>query len=515
MTGPTIHVPWLMLGGRLTLDPPALAFLSSTALVWALAGWAAFLHTRDDPGRRRFLAFFSLTMGSSLLATVAGDPLTFFLAYSVLGLAAYPLIVHRRSLRAVRTARWYLAFMIAGEGALLAAILLASDGHEAVGFPVALTSVVVSVLVLVGLGVKCGVPGLHSWMPATYEVAPWPVAAALAGGTVGVGILGFMRFGLAAPRSAVSPGVWVGIGTAGLALGVVRGLVRREPERILAYSSVSQMGIALAVLGFGAAVSADATRLALAVSAFVAHHALAKASLFLGVGAMRAGTTLRGRRDHPILIAMVALPALALAGAPLSSGALAKGAMSGAVGAAGLDRLLLASSAATTVLMLHFLGTVVRMAREDGPARVGPETVMMPWSSSVAAVALGIWTWPAFRSMAAHLLEPHAILQGTLALLGGAVVWAGLTATGWRGTGRISLADRAARRVAATVDRWVASRREVRPALRHLPAETRRGARRLAARGEAAVATLDRRVGTWTLTGTLFLGLLLVLRILL
>jgi formate hydrogenlyase subunit 3/multisubunit Na+/H+ antiporter MnhD subunit len=515
MTGHTLELPWLLLGGRLTLDATSLAFLTSTALVWALAGWAAILDTRADPGRRRFLAFFALTMASSLLATVAGDAITFFLAYSVLGLAAYPLLVHRRVRRAVRTARWYLVFMIAGEGALLAAILLGSDGYAAKDFPTALTSVALCLLVLAGLGVKSGVPGLHSWMPATYAVAPSPVSAALAGGTVGVGILGFVRFGLASPGSAVSPDVWVGLGTAGIVLGTVRGLVREEPERILAYSSVSQMGVALAVLGFGAVVTADTTQLTLAVTAFVAHHAVAKASLFLGVGAIRAGTALRGRQDHPMLMAMLALPALALAGAPLTSGALAKDAMSGAVGAAGLDRLLVASSAATTVLMLHFVGTVVRVARGSARARVRLETVTAPWSLSVAAVALATWTWPEFRSMAVHALEPSAILHSTPPLLVGAVVWAGLRATGWRGTRRVSFADRTARRLSAAVDGWVERRREVRPVLRHLPVETRRSARRLAARGEEAVATLDHRVGTWTLTGTLFLGLLLVLRVLL
>lgn len=515
MSPATLRMPWLLLGGSLILDPTTVTFLASTAVAWTLAGWAALARTRGDPQRVRFLAFFVLTMTASLVATVAGDPITFFFAYSVLGLAAYPLIVYERTSRAVRTARWYVVFMIAGEGAVLAATLLLTDASGASAFPAGIASVGVSILVLVGFGVKCGVPGLHAWMPATYAAAPWPVAAALAGGTVGVGILGFMRFGLATPGSTVTPHVWIALGTAGAVFGVVRGLVRREPERILAYSSVSQMGVALAVLGFGAESGADATSLSLAIGAFVGHHALAKTSLFVGVGAVRGGTRVGGRRDHPVLVAMVAIPALALAGVPLTSGALAKGAMVGAVGGAGLDRFLQLSSAGTTLLMLHFFATVLRITRAGGRARPRTKVVIAPWAFSVATVVIGVWAWPPFRSMATHALDLSVILHAVPPLATGGVAWALFAAAGWKGTRRVSLADRTARRVGSMADRWLESRREVRPELRHLPVAVRRAARHIAARGESRVATLDRRVGTWTLTGTLFMGLLLVLRALL
>ncbi|MDH3207470.1 MAG: proton-conducting transporter membrane subunit [Gemmatimonadota bacterium] len=515
MNGPPLELPWLVLGGTLTFDGVALVFLASTALAWTSAGWAALLYMRNDPQRGRFMAFFALAMASSLLAAIAGDPITFFLAYSVLGLAAYPLVAHRRTNRAVRTARWYLVFMLGGEGALLAAILLAADTSGASTFPVAIASVGVSILVALGLGVKCGVPGLHVWMPATYAAAPWPAAVALAGGTVGVGVLGFLRFGLVTPSSAVSHDVWIVLGATGAVLGVVRGLVRREPERILAYSSVSQMGVALAVLGFGAAGGADTTSLALAVAAFVAHHALAKASLFMGVGAVRGGTALGGRRDHPVLIAMVAIPALALAGAPLTSGALAKSAITSAVGSPELDCFLLVSSAATAALMLHFLASLVRMSRAGDAARSLGGSVMAPWWLSVMAVALGAWVWPAFRSMAADALRPSVIMNGVPPLAIGALMWAALALGGWKGTRRVSIVDRTAGRVGSGLSGWIESRREVRPDLSHLSAGTRRKARYLTARGVAAVATLDRRVGTWTLTGSLLLGLVLALRVLL
>jgi formate hydrogenlyase subunit 3/multisubunit Na+/H+ antiporter MnhD subunit len=367
-------------------------------------------------------------------------------------------------------------------------------------------------LVLVGVGVKSGVPGLHSWMPAAYSAAPNAAAAALAGGTISVGILGFLRLGVGAQPTGLPSLAWLGIGVAGAIFGVARGLVQREPERILAYSSVSQMGMALAALAFGSLVAAEASAVSVAMAAFLFHHALAKASLFLGVGAVRGGVKVGGRADHPIILAMLSLPALALAGLPFTSGAIAKGALVDAIPTQGLDVLLLAASAGTTALMLHFVVTVRDLSRVEAGRGTPGWGLRGPWFTSVAVAAVGVWLWPDFRVAAAHALRPAAVWHGLPPLVAGGLAWAFARRAGWRGTRRISLGERAAYALAVWWGDWSVRRREVRPRLRHLPADVRRRARHLVSAAEGGVGLLDSRVGTWTLTGTLFIALLLALR---
>lgn len=511
MNGLVVELPWLILGGRLVFDALSIPLLVAAALIWGLTGWAATRPQARLARRASFVGPFVVTGAASLLVTVAGDALTFFLAYSVMGLVAYPLVAARRTSRAVRTARWYVAFMLLGEGALLGALLLAAAASSGgVGFP-ALDGGLMAALVLVGLGVKSGIPGLHGWMPAAYAVTPSAAAAALAGGTISVGILGFVRFGVGSPTSGLLPEVWVGVGALGVVFGVVRGLVRREPERILAYSSVSQMGLALGALGLAARSGAPAPAVSTAMAAFLFHHALAKASLFLGVGAVREGVTVGGRPDHPLVLVMMSLPALALAGLPLTSGAVAKVALADAIATPELDALLFAASAGTTVLMLHFIGTVRDMTRTGRPATRRLQTG--PWIASVVTVAGAIWLWPDFRTASAHALQLSAVAHALPPFFAGALTWAIVRRAGWKGTRRTSLAERTARVFTLRLGEWSGRRREVRPRLRHLPADVRRHARHVVGRAERAVELLDTRVGTWTLTGTLFVMLLIALRL--
>jgi formate hydrogenlyase subunit 3/multisubunit Na+/H+ antiporter MnhD subunit len=350
-------------------------------------------------------------------------------------------------------------------------------------------------------------------MPAVYSATPNALAAAIAGGTISVRIVGLVRFGVGTSAGGLLPGVWMAVGVAGAAFGVVRGLVRREPERILAFSTVSQMGMALGVLGFAARSGTPAPVVIAAVAVFLFHHALAKTSLFLGVGAVREGVTVGGRPDHPMILAMLFLPALALAGLPLTSGAVAKGALAEAIATPGLDTFLLAASAGTTALMLHFVATLRDMALSGARRRRRERPHMGPWVASVVAVASATWLWPDFRLPVTHALRPDTMLHAVPPLLIGAMVWVLVRGVGWKGTRHTSVTERAARTLTIRWDAWTVRNREVRPRLRHLPADVRRRARHLGIAVEGAVELLDSRVGTWTLTGTLFVVLLLALRL--
>ena len=154
-------------------------------------------------------------------------------------------------------------------------------------------------------------------MPLAYTAAPIPAAAVLSGAAVKAGVIGFIRF---LPLGVAMPEWGEALATAGIFsafYGVVVGITQENPKTVLAYSSVSQMGLLAAALGMGLAAGDPGTALGASFSA--AHHILVKGGLFLAIGV----SATAGARLWPVLIPAAVL-ALGLGGLPLTGGTLAK-----------------------------------------------------------------------------------------------------------------------------------------------------------------------------------------------
>ena len=355
-SGLALHVPWLLLGSHFEIDETGRLFLGFSALVWLLAGWYARGYLRDDLRRHLFWAFFLVTQAGNLGATLAADAASFYLHFAPMTLAAYGLVIHSRSAESRRAGMVYIVMALLGEAALLAGILLAVGAAGSIllgdiaATPLSLAAVA---LLLVGFGVKVGVPLLHMWLPLAHPVAPTPASAVLSAVIIKAGLLGWLRF---LPLGTVAlPEVGVALMVAGLAaivLGVAFGLAQRDAKVLLAYSSVGQMGYLTLAVGAGLRAPELWPLLLPAVGFYALHHALAKGALFLGVGVARA----HGGRAW--VLAGLALPALALAGAPFLSGMLAKSLLK--PGLAGQGEFL---AALPLLLDLAAVGTALLMAR--------------------------------------------------------------------------------------------------------------------------------------------------------
>jgi len=223
--------------------------------------------------------------------------------------------------------------------------------------------------------------------------APIPGAAVLAGAMIKAGLLGWLRFlplGEAALPDAGTAMLLAGL--LAIFFGSAVGLAQRQPGALLAYSSISQMGYIAVAVGAGLLAPGLWPLLLPAVVLYALHHALAKAALFLGLGvAERHGAT------HWVL-AGLALPALALAGAPLTSGLLAKSALKPAL--AGLPApwgeplpALLALGALGTALLMLRLFWLIR--RQTGQPAAPGRGLAAPWLLALLGVAgLGAWLAP-------------------------------------------------------------------------------------------------------------------------
>jgi hydrogenase-4 component B len=156
------------------------------------------------------------------------------------------------------------------------------------------------VLALVGFGTKAGLMPFHVWLPEAHPVAPSHVSAVLSAVMIKTGVYGLLRFlAFLGPPSEWWAWVLIILGLVSGILGALCALAQRDLKRLLAYSSVDNMGII--ALGLGTGLLGVQTRNpALSVLGFggallhVVNHALFKGLLFLGAGAVQTAT---GTRD--------------------------------------------------------------------------------------------------------------------------------------------------------------------------------------------------------------------------
>jgi formate hydrogenlyase subunit 3/multisubunit Na+/H+ antiporter MnhD subunit len=324
-------------------------------------------------------------MIGSLGVFVADDLLSFYLVYALVSIPAYGMFAFDQSPVTQRAGRIYMAFAILGEAFLLFAfgMLAAGEPHGSLRIPDVVAALPSSpwrgaalALLVAGFGAKVGLMPLNGWMPLSYAATPIPAAAVLSGAGVNAGVIGLIRF----LPLGTALGSWgealAVIGFVTAFYGAAIGVTQRNPKAILAYSSVSQMGLIAAALG--RALAAGDARATSLVAFYAANHGLVKGALFLSVGAFAA----RGARLTAWI--MLAALALSLAGIPFTGGALAKAASKPLFASGLAASLTAASSAASAFLMLCFVFWLPEGAVYDATASPTRLVRSWPWSAAGA-----------------------------------------------------------------------------------------------------------------------------------
>ena len=495
-TGTELTLPWLLLGTQIGLDATARPFLVASATIWLAAGIYARYSLRDKARTPRFRAFFLLAMAGNFLLILASDAVTFYLGFSLMGLAAYGLVAHSATVSARHAARVYLAWTLFGEVLIFAAVLLLAVNASGLGFAylrVNPPSETVMILLVLGFGIKSALPGLHLWLPLAYPAAPAAGAAVLSGAMINAGLLGWMRF---LPIGEIGYADWgkalVFIGLAAAIYGVLFGLLQNRAKVVLAYSSISQMGLLTAAVGLALGSPSQAPALLLMATLYAVHHGLAKGGMFLAVDAHA------GRCSSYLSYAVLVLFALSLAGAPLTSGGMAKAAYKTALPEdwIWLGNFMALSTLATTLLMARFLVLAWRQ-RRDGPALDARAllALLLPIGGGFALILAARDGIPAFT--------PDPASYWPLAL--GSLVAAWLL---WRRSPALS-------RLAGSVPPGDLPALICRRLRWRLPAVQLQPPRRLAAWTQTGISTrLDRaesRLRSWSVAGSLWLLVMLLL----
>ena len=377
----------------LALDAPGAILLGVAAVLWIAAGIYATSYMRDTPNRGRFVVCWLMAAAGCLGVFVAADMVSLYFLLALLTLGACGMVLHDETPRAWRSSAYYLGLALIGETLVLIGMVMlaaAIPGNSllirdaAAVLPSLPQRDLILALLVTGLGLKAGLVPLHVWMPLAHAAAPVPASAVLSGAVVKVGIIGLIRF---LPFESALPDWGLALTAAGLFTafyGVAIGITQAHPKAVLAYSSVSQMGVIIAVLGMG--LSAGDATAPLAAAYYASHHVLVKGALFLAVGVI----AVTGVRRAWWILVPAAVLALSLGGLPFTGGAIAKYAVKGPLGQGLVGALANASAAGTTLLMLHFvLRLRLAAAKEaDAVASIG---LVLPWAAIALAAVLVPW----------------------------------------------------------------------------------------------------------------------------
>jgi formate hydrogenlyase subunit 3/multisubunit Na+/H+ antiporter MnhD subunit len=429
-TGTEFAASDILLGMRLALGPETAWFVGFGAFLWLAAAIYALSYMGSHTARPAFTAFWCLTLAGNIGVFIAADVVTFYAAFACVSLAAYPLVVHTRSEAAMHAGTVYIVLAIIGETCLLAGFMIAAnsadtlqiaDIREAI-LEAPLRDIAVALLIA-GFGIKAGLVPLHMWLPLAHPAAPAPASAVLSGVIVKAGIFGLMQFLPGDPSLLTWQDALLGAGIFTAFFGIIVGLAQTNAKAILAYSTVSQMGILIAAIA--AALDGEGrTAMLGAATLYALHHGLAKGALFMGVG-IAAKTARKGLR--PVL-ALLALAALSVAGLPLTGGAFAKLAVKPQLGSAIAELLVTLSAAGTTLLLARFLWRLRDETSNDDGARPAP-ALLLPWIATiVSAIAI---PWLAFPVLTGEA-RSYAFTFGNVWAALWPLALAGLLFLAWR-----------------------------------------------------------------------------------
>ncbi|QKW11768.1 NADH-quinone oxidoreductase subunit L [Verrucosispora sp. NA02020] len=280
----------------LLFDPLAGVFVLLITGVGFLIHLYAVEYMAHDPGRRRFFAYFNLFVAAMLLLVLGNNYVMLYFGWEGVGLASYLLISFWNTKPAAATAgkKAFLMNRVGDAGLAIAIfIMFATLGttqydevFNGVGALAGSTVLVLGILLLLGAAGKSGQFPLQAWLPDAME-GPTPVSALIHAATmVTAGVYLIARSNIIFSANATLQLVVVSVGALTLLIGAIIGCAKDDIKRVLAWSTVSQIGYMFLGVGLGGAAYA------LAIVHLLAH-GFFKANMFLG-----AGSVMHGMKDQ-------------------------------------------------------------------------------------------------------------------------------------------------------------------------------------------------------------------------
>ncbi len=293
--------------------------------------YAAGYFGNDREGTGRFAAVLSLFAASMLGLVWAGNIWTLFIFWELTSITSFLLIGHKSTKpSALQSARRALVITAGGGLCLLGGLLILAEGNASTAFtslsaPTGATGTAAVVLIITAIATKSAQFPFHIWLPGAMD-APTPVSAYLHSATMvkaGIILLALLTPTFASSETWSTAAIAIGVIT--MLWGAIGALRQFDAKLILAWGTVSQLGLIVTLLGLGEPKAVFA-----GVSLFVAH-AIFKAALFMVVGEIDIRTKTRDIRElsglaksMPVAFFVALVSGLSMAGIPPLLGFAAK-----------------------------------------------------------------------------------------------------------------------------------------------------------------------------------------------
>ncbi len=419
---------WKVIGIAMWFD----ALTALIVLVINIVAFCAMLYSiryldRYTTGRWKFYTLFLLLVAGLNGLAISGDLFNMFVFIEISAIASYALVAFGTEEEEVEAAFKYMVLGEVGGAVLLFGIALLYAHASTLNLATLSQTLITNgktpfywftiATLLIGFAIKMGMEPFHAWLADAHFSAPAPISAMLSGvfikvtGVYGMCRLMFNVFGVSRAQTPAFFNLLIAFGAVSMVLGGLLAYSQNDYKRLLAYSSISQIGYILVALGIGnywGFVGALFHILA---------HALGKGTLFLASGSveMQAGTReldhLKGlERSMPFTSWAHILGSFSMAGVPPFAGFFSK--LFIIIGAIAARMYWLAFLAALfSAVTLSYLTKVVNTAffakKNEAPtkAKESPATMVL---AMVLLVALILVVGIGFQGVLDHLIGPAA-----------------------------------------------------------------------------------------------------------
>ncbi len=458
------------LGINLVLDGLAVLMLVTVAVVSLMATLFSVRYMELYTSKLRYYSLFLLMVAGMNGVILTGDLFNLYVFLEIASIASYALVGFGCDHEELEASFKYTVLGVIGSTFILLAIgfVYAATGSlnmaqvsQVASSGMSAPLMLAATFFLVGFSLKAALVPFHAWLPDAHPSAPAPISAMLSGvlikvlGVYALARIFFNVFGVAEMPLLGTVLLWVG--TISMVAGALLALGQWDLKRMLAYSSVSQIGFVVLGLGIGAAVlarggPADVAALAIAGGLFhLVNHAVFKSLLFLASGAIVYSTGTRDLRKMrgllkrmPVTAVCTNVGALSISGLPPLAGFWSKLIIIWAAVRAGYNGLAVTAVVVSVITLAYYLKALgcgflgesddgvqaqgggclqeARRLRESGGFREAPGLMLLPMVIlALGAIVLGV-LWipqlreaflvPAQEALTAGVLYAESVLGG-------------------------------------------------------------------------------------------------------
>jgi len=364
-------------GGCFEIDMLSVFMAFSVAFLGVLISLYASTYMAKGSRLTEFYTLFTFMVAGMLGVIMAGDMFTLFIFWELMGLSGYVLVSFLKDTWAPIEAGFKYLIMSATAGAfiLLSMALIygltgtlnfAVISSSVRGAPLTPWLVIVFGTLLIGFGVKSAIVPLHTWLPDAYSEAPDPVSSLLAGISTEVGLYALIRllYLFFDPSVFYRPVAIMAV--VGMTVGNLMALRQDDIKRMLAYSSVAQVGYMLIGVCTGLTYGLLGTFL------HIFNHSLMKGMAFLSVGNIVEQTGSRDiksmngiSRSMPLTTISLVVALFGLGGVPGTNGFISKFVLFSSAIGAGMPILAIIGVLNAALSMAYYLRVVMTMTSGD------------------------------------------------------------------------------------------------------------------------------------------------------